>query len=390
MNRNQWTGNRNSRTDYQFVFLFLISLVQLNSTVNAGVLPEDRADALYHSYEGGGVTVDGPSILVRKRVLEDFSVSANYYVDMVSSASIDVITTASKYSEERTQVSVGVDYLTNNTTLSLNFTNSSESDYESDTATFTVSQDFFSNLTTLAIGYSHGSDVVMKNGQDDFIEDVSRQNFRVDLTQIISKNFLMTLAVEGITDDGFLNNPYRSVRFLDPSVALGFSYQPEVYPETKTSTAAALAGRYFLPYRAALHAEYRTYTDTWGVAGQSFELGYIHPFDEHLTLEITARTYSQDQADFYNDLFPFQNAQNFLARDKELSTFDSNSVGFGISYEFKLDSTVIDRLSLNLFYNYFKFSYEDFRDLRIVTTAGDEPFYELDATVIRAFVTIRY
>ena len=31
------------------------------------VLPDDRADLLYHYYDGGGVTIDGPSLLVRKK-----------------------------------------------------------------------------------------------------------------------------------------------------------------------------------------------------------------------------------------------------------------------------------------------------------------------------------
>ena len=65
------------------------------------MLPDDRADVLYHRYDGGGVTIDGPSLLVRKKFAEKYSVSANYYVDMVSSASIDVVTTASPYKEER-------------------------------------------------------------------------------------------------------------------------------------------------------------------------------------------------------------------------------------------------------------------------------------------------
>ena len=74
---------------------------------HAGVLPEDRADVLLHSYDGGGVTIQGPSLLVRKQFAQKFSVSANHYVDKVSSASIDVVTTASPYEEERTQHSVG-------------------------------------------------------------------------------------------------------------------------------------------------------------------------------------------------------------------------------------------------------------------------------------------
>ena len=42
------------------------------------VLPEDRADAMYHAYDGGGVTVDGPSILVRKGYKEKVYAYVNY------------------------------------------------------------------------------------------------------------------------------------------------------------------------------------------------------------------------------------------------------------------------------------------------------------------------
>ena len=55
----------------------------------AGVLPEDRADVLFHRYDGGGVVIQGPSVLVRKKFKDKVSVVANYYQDMVSSASIE-------------------------------------------------------------------------------------------------------------------------------------------------------------------------------------------------------------------------------------------------------------------------------------------------------------
>ncbi len=77
----------------------------------AGVLPEDRADLLYFHYDGGGVTISGPSMLVRKSIGEHVSVQANYYIDMVSSASIDVETSASPYEDERRQGSFAVDLL---------------------------------------------------------------------------------------------------------------------------------------------------------------------------------------------------------------------------------------------------------------------------------------
>ena len=88
-----------SRLASPFAFAALTAAAALLALppAQAAVLPDDRADVLYHRYEGGGVTVDGPSLLVRKKFAEKYSVSANYYVDMVSSASIDVLTTASPY-----------------------------------------------------------------------------------------------------------------------------------------------------------------------------------------------------------------------------------------------------------------------------------------------------
>ena len=44
-----------------------------------------------------------------------------------------------------------------------------------------------------------------------------------------------------VTDEGFLNNPYRQVRFLDPVRCAGYSYESELYPRTRTSSAQALA-----------------------------------------------------------------------------------------------------------------------------------------------------
>src|SRR5690606_31199047 len=106
----------------------LVAASFLASEAFAGVLPEERADVLFHSYDGGGVTIQGPSLLVRKQFADKFSASANYYVDRVTSASIDVVTTASPYTEERTQYSVGFDYLHDSWLLNLGFTSSEEND----------------------------------------------------------------------------------------------------------------------------------------------------------------------------------------------------------------------------------------------------------------------
>lgn len=356
----------------------------------AGVLPDDRADVLYHRYEGGGVLIDGPSLLVRKQVGKSVSLVGNYYVDMVSSASIDVVTTASPYTEERTQWSLGMDYLRGNTTMSMSYTSSVESDFEANTYTFGVSQDMFGDLTTLSLTYSYGDDVVGQSTDPDFERFNTRQMYGIGLTQILTRNLITTLNVETITDEGFLNNPYRTVRYADSTEDRGFNFEPELYPNTRTTNAVGLRARYFLPYRAALQGEYRYFTDTWGIRSHTAALSYTHPWRDW-TFEVKYRVHDQTGADFYSDLFSRSEATNFRARDKELSPLTSQTLKLFVGYEFLKDGWgFIDKGSVNFTIDALSVDYEDFRDLRVTAPVGAEPLYTLDANVYQLFFSFWY
>ena len=377
------TLRRTSRTT-AFAAIALLA----NGVAQAAVLPDDRADVLYHRYDGGGVTIDGPSVLLRKKFAEKYSVSANYYMDMVSSASIDVMTTASPYTEERTQGGLSFDLLQGKTQYSVSYTLSDESDYTANTASVDLSQDIFGDLVTVSFGFSQGWDEVRKNGDDAFEETVDRRSYRFGLQLIVTPRLMTGLNYEAITDEGFLNNPYRSVRYLDETSARGFSFQPELYPHTRTSNAVSINARYFLPHRAAVHGEYRYFTDTWGIDASTVSIGYTHPWGKRWIFEAGYRWYDQSAADFYSDLFPRADAQNFLARDKELSTFTSHMFSLGATYE--LPSLGWDRLrrsTVNLFYDRINYQYDDFRDITAGGAPGTEELYGFDADVFRLFVS---
>lgn len=361
------------------------------SSAEAAVLPDDRTDVLYHRYEGDGITIDGPSVLVRKKIGKSVSVSGNYYVDMITSASIDVVTTASPYTEERTQGSVGIDYLRGGTMMSLGVTQSSESDFEASTYSLAISQNMFGDLTTVTLAYGLGNDVVGMSNDETFARDVMRQQYGIGISQILTRNLIVGLNFEGITDEGYLNNPYRSVRYLNED-GVSDSFQGEVYPNTRTSGAVSVSGRYYLPYRAALHGEARYFSDTWGITASSFEIGYTHPWRNKLTFSTRYRFYSQEQADFYADLFPRVDFQNFLARDKELSTFSSHAFRAGVAWDFGEEGFgIFNRARLSMFWDHLVFDYENFRDLRVEgVPAGEEPMFQLDADVIQLFVSFWY
>jgi hypothetical protein len=389
------------------LFVALISGLIISLPLTAAILPEDRADALYHRYEGGGVTIDGPSILARKQLGQHLSISGNYYIDFVSSASIDVETYASAYTEERTEYRLGADYLHDNTTINLGYTSSEESDYSAGTYSFNISHNAFGDLTTVSLGYSRGSDEVRQNryeGSGDskrlaesiFKGNVDRSSYRLGLSQILTKNFIMSFAYETITDEGFLNNPYRNAYAYDPpeTVELGVPPKPfpEKYPKTRISNAFGVKAKYFLPWRAALSGEFRTYSDTWDIQGQMFDIGFTQPIKKQWVLDFHYRNYSQTSASFYANAFVGE--QLYMARDKELSTFTSTTMGGTLSYEFLHKGWwKIDKGSLNLSYDRIQFDYQDFYDVR--QKGGGVDFenampYSFSANVYRFYLSIWY
>ena len=378
------------KQDKGTILWLLVSLIFSRSLL-AAVLPEDRADLLYHSYNGGGVQVTGPSILVRKSIGNSISASANYYVDAISSASIDVVTTASPYKEKRTETSASVDYLHADTIMGLSYTRSSENDYQAKTAAFNISQELFGNMMTVSLGYVLGNDVVGKRGDPSFSKDVNRQQYRVGLSQILTRNLLLDLGFETVADEGYLNNPYRSVRYLDTGSAKGYSYEPEKYPRTRTSNAMAVRFLYHLPVRASIHGEYRLFDDSWGITANHIQLGYTHTYRNNWIFDLKYRVYTQTRADFYADLFPYSQSQNFYGRDKEVSAFSSQTFGVGVSYDFVHNWRAVDRVSLNVKYDYILFDYRNFRDLRDSSKpAGSESLYSFSANVLQLYLSVWY
>ena len=373
---------------------------------SAGVLPEDEADVMYHNYDGGGVTVQGPSVLIRKKIGDNFSVSYNYYVDMITSASVDVLLSASPYKERRTQHSGSVEYQHGKTTYSVSYIHSREPDYIADTSIFSLSQDMFGDLTTVTMSYSRGWDHVYRDikltdgaivNDPTFAQQVDHRSYGVGLTQVLTRNLILSLNYQALTDQGYLQNPYRQVVYASPG-GNGWALEPQVYPGTHTTNAGSGDLKYYLPYRAALDLFYRYYTDTWGIRANTVQLGYTQPW-HHWIFDGTFRYYKQNAANFYGDFFPRADAQNFEARDRELAAFSSYTVGVGASYEFQIPRAPwIQKNTLNLHYDHLLIDYTDFHALRggadatVIPAGGinELPLYRLDANIIQLFYSLYF
>jgi hypothetical protein len=284
------------------------------SLARGAVLPEDRADVMYHYYDGGGTKVDGPALLVRKGIGERVSAYGSYFVDNVSCASIDVVTTASPFKEKRTEYGGGVDYLYRNTTLGVSALRSTEPDYVNNTLSASVSHEVFDGLTTINLGYAESHADIGK-AHTDFSDHADTYQYKLGISQVVTKSVLATLNYEAILQDGYLQSPYRSARLQGLSV-------PEVYPRARDSYAVAFGvvkgvGSEDGRLKGSGYLRYRYFWDTWDIRAQTLELGYGSRVNERWLVEPRFRHYRQSAASFYADNFTTQMV--YMARDRELS-----------------------------------------------------------------------
>jgi hypothetical protein len=346
-------------------------------------LPEDGAEVMYHLYDGGGVRASGPAVLVRKSMLDRVSFSAGYYVDAVSNASIDVVTTASPYKETRDELTLGADYVVRDTLIKLSDSRSEEPDYLADTLSLDLSQDVFGGMTTVDLGFSRGADKVGQHGAPGYFDTASHWQYRLGATQVLTPRWIASMNLEAIDDSGYLGSPYRVARVFGTTV-------PERDPRTRASHALKLgvigdvtgsgdgAGP---PERSSIRAEYRYYWDTWGIHAHTLEVGYRRYLGRNWMADAFVRGYRQERALFYSD-----NAQVetlYVSRNRELSDFHDLGVGATLTYTLK---DVPGRYDVKLkgSYERLDFHYDDFTDIRT-----GKP-YAFDAHVIQAILSATF
>jgi hypothetical protein len=337
-------------------------------------LPEDKAEGLIHVYKGGGVTASGPALLVRKSVADKVSLSAGFYVDQVSNASIDVVTTASPYRETRTSYDFGADYTYRDTLMSLSLSHSKEPDYTANAFGIDVSQEVFGGMTTVSMGFTRGSDSVLKKYSPEFADAVTHWQYRFGLTQVLTPKWIAAANFEAISDDGFLGSPYRAARVFGAIV-------PERNPRTRSSRAIKFRVNGDLGSSNAMHAEYRYFWDNWAIKSHTLEGGYSRYFGEKWLADATLRYYKQSKALFYSD-----NAQSetlYVSRNRQLGTFNSVGLGAKLSYQWKKVPGKYE-IKANGAWELVQFRYKDFTDLRTGS------LYSFNANVVQVYLSATY
>jgi hypothetical protein len=304
-------------------------------------------------------TVVSPLVAIARDPWSDGTLSASYVADIVSSASVDVISNATRRMRDfRSELSAGLSQKLRATTLSGSYVYSVENDYSSHNVDLGLSQDLFDKNSTLALGWSLSANRIGRSGDQLFRESLLTTGAAASWTQVLGRRTIAQLSYTFGYADGFQSSPYRFVRFDDDRGDIADKHL-ERDPRTRYRHAAVLGLNRHLGSDSALQADYRFYDDSWGVAAHTVQVRYFITFHDDVTLRLRERFYYQSAASFYREHYTISDGAepDFFTADRELSKFWSNLVGAKISWRLPW---VHRALELEAKVDYFHFGYLDF------------------------------
>jgi hypothetical protein len=301
-------------------------------------------------------TVVSPLAAISRDAWSGGTLSASYVADVVSSASIDVVSNATtRMNDFRSEITAGLSQKLRSTTLSGAYVYSVENDYQSHNAELGLAQDLFEKNTTLGLGYSLSANDVYRTGDQLFHRKLLVNGASASWTQVLNRATIAQLSYTFSYGNGYWASPYRFVRVEDTGGAILFKV-PETEPQERYRHAAVIGLNRHIGGDSALQADYRFYDDNWGILSHTVQLRYFITWKD-VTLRLRERFYYQSGASFFRPHYTADGLQPYMTADRELSTFWSNVAGFKISWRLPW---VHRALELEAKVDYFHFGYINF------------------------------
>lgn len=321
----------------------------------------------YYS-DNDGNTVVTPIARVEGTVARIVTLHAHAAYDIMSCASVDVVTAASPkgyFQEVRQEYEGGASVRLKLTTLSASATYSHENDYSSISVGLGAATELFQRNTTLTFGYGYTDSSVGRSGDPNFDESLASHTLTASVSQLLSRHLIAQLGWFFNYSAGFQQSPYRAVSLLDGS------YTTESAPSERFRNAVVARLRGALSSKWFLGGDYRLYFDTWGMTGHTVQAMLSNTPLPWFDWRLRARFYAQSRVDFYEQTY--DRLRKYMTADRELGPFVGITGGLKLGFNVtSLPETVALAFDLKTDLTYQRFS--EFKLLperiMVVTEAG--------------------
>lgn len=286
---------------------------------------------------------------------ERVEIGARYLVDIVSSASVDVVTQATDaMSDVRHEVGASLIYRGDpDQRLGASYARSVEHDYESHNVSAFYARDLRERMLTLSVWLGHQRSEITVSGAYAFERSLFAYLGSVGLDWVLGHKDRLELVLSGSLYDGFQASPYRYL-------TIGGLAYAENHPETRGRGALTLRHRHAFERNITLRTEARFYRDSYGVTAGNAEVGFVQErglFDVGASLRI----YGQSAARFFEARYARQ--QRYLTLDKELTRFMNAFATLMVGVRPRVGEQV-ESLRVDLRASFFGFRYGDYPFLR--------------------------
>lgn len=243
-----------------------------------------------------------------------WSADASYLVDVVSAASVDIVSTASRRWEEVRQAgTVDAAYKPRNFGVSGSANVSSEPDYLSWTAGGAVTQDLFDKNFTWLLGFYHTHDIA---GRTDtpfsvFSHSINREAFKLGGTLVLGRRTIGSFVADVIVENGDQSKPYRYIPLFAPGTDVSNGASIDTVNALRTSARPLeqlplsrdrFAGTFFVAHRfssSTVRADERLYTDTWAMKASSTDARYLVDLSRRVETGPHVRFHAQTSVNFW-------------------------------------------------------------------------------------------
>jgi hypothetical protein len=325
-------------------------------------LPEDtatyRASSEVAAYtDSDHVTVLTPSIGLGVGNLNGASLRASYLVDVVSAASVDIVSTASpRWEEVRHAGSLSAEYKPGDFGIGMGGSVSSEPDYVSYGGYLRLIKDFDEKNWTVFLGGGVSRDILGRCGGPSgectsfsvFSRRVVRGSLNGGASVVVDQASVASLAMDVILESGDQSKPYRYVPMFSPDVAATVPRGADVewvnnnrLPEQPLEQLPLSRTRYALTARYArrmgpstLRLMQRGYYDTWGLAASSTDARFILDFGARLAVAAHGRFHTQRNVVFWRRAYvsgPGWDLPLYRTGDRELGPLWTAMGGLGLN-----------------------------------------------------------
>jgi hypothetical protein len=335
---------------------------------------QEAAAAIYVRSDTDHTVVVAPRLRVTTPIVPTTRVSVTYAVDVWTSASVDIMASASKVpvTEQRDELDVSLDHELEDITLTAAYRFSNEPDYVSHGGSGGFSYDFADNNSTVAVGIAGSGDKVGKAGDPRFERSTGTFGGRLSFTQVLGTGTLAQVMYELSHVAGYQGSPYRYIPIgndaectsaTEGQSGLSSLCVPEANPNERLRHAASIELRQALGDVVSLGGAYRFYTDDWGVLSHTVRADLAWKLDADTIFSPRYRFYLQNAANHYRSRYA--EPQRYVTTDKELSPLSSHRIALELDRLWRFSGSPVLTSTISaaaLFY-----SYDDFIPLDHIT-----------------------